>query len=75
MKVNESTLPLIGGPLDGEYIKFSKGKLSNNVPLYFNYKFHVYKLIINQGQKITNLSYEFTGEILEFDEVRKYICD
>lgn len=68
------TLPLIGGPFDGECLVFSKGLLTNKVPIYYKDKFHVYKLNLKKSKYFTKLSYEFTGEVLDFDQVNKYKC-
>jgi|688.fasta_scaffold683028_1 hypothetical protein len=73
--MKECSIPLIGGPFDGDFININKGKLSNEVPLYHKYKFHIYKLLIKETEKITSLHYEFTGNVVDFDDVAKYKVD
>ena len=75
MKIDDNcTLPLIGGPFDGECAIFSKGILANNLPIYHKNNFHIYKLKLHKCEKFTKISYEYTGEIVDINNVGKYKC-
>lgn len=72
MKNNNCFIPLIGGPFCGECLQITNAKLNNKVPLYHEFKFHVYELIVDKFEDFTEIFYRFTGEVLDVGEVHKY---
>ena len=74
-KDHDCGIPLVGGPFCGECLTMRDGCLTNKVPLYHEYKFHVYELVLEQFNNWTRISYKFTGEILEIGEIGKYKAD
>ena len=71
-KKDNCAIPLVGGPFCGGCLQMRNGRLTNQVPLYHEFKFHVYELVLEKSDKFIDIRYKCTGEILEIEEVSKY---
>ena len=71
-KKDNCSIPLVGGPFCGEYLQMTNGRLIYQVPLYHEFKFHVYELVLEKSDKFVDIHYRFTGKILEIEEISEY---
>lgn len=55
-------IPLIGGPLCGEYVILQEN-IPNSVRLHSDKKLYLYELYLDRSEEYTFLRYEFTNEI------------
>jgi hypothetical protein len=65
MQKHNSAIPINGGPLCGESLTLKDGRLPNSVPLFFENKFYIYELVLEQSENWTNICYKYSNKIME----------
>lgn len=61
-------VPLVAGPLCGEYISVNGISLPNELPMHYENKFYLYKLIVNQKENKTEVFYQYANQTENADK-------
>jgi len=64
MREHNCAIPINGGPLCGESLTVKDGRIPNFVPLFFDNKFYMYELVVEQSEDWTNIQYKYSNEVL-----------
>jgi hypothetical protein len=61
-----------GGPLCGESLTSKDGNFPNSAPLFFENKFYMYELVVEQSDDWTRIRYEYSNKTMDINvDLRK----
>ena len=64
-------IPLVGGPVCGQSMQSSDGRLPNTFPVFFEDQFHQYSLVVEKGEDWTDVYYQSDNSKISFDPNNK----
>jgi hypothetical protein len=56
-------VPLVGGPLCGESMTIDGCSLPKNLPMFYENKFYMYELNVDECENYVSVFYHFSNEI------------